>query len=304
MEDKEGFSIDEENQTLLNNNLTARPCMVPRNVHRESFIPDVVLLVGEDFQEVHAVKILLAKHSPLLKYIFLHDPNRTKLVVPAQFKVDAIDGLVRYTLGKRHTVKTRDLLNMRAASKYYMINDLYKSLGLKIRSKMETEKYFCWVFHSACKAMNYGLVLECLEVFENKLDQHKAMLSRYFDYLDYEPDMCLIFKFSTVRVDIDDILKRLKVWAEYAGERLSDRSQQLTKVIELVLFNKLKSIENISGCHKTNVTPGLDERRAGVISIFAELNKPMVLDDSCGLRMKRTDECATSLLGRMFDQII
>jgi len=191
--------------------------------HRNSCETDVTLLIGDKF-EVRALKCLLAAYSPVFQNIFNETPQLDKFIVPSAFSLASIETIVSYSFGENLNVKTKDLLQLRAAASYYKMDALLKYLDKKVLVKIHKEKYFCLFFHWACKSKDYTLVAKCLDLLEKKLDHSEVILSKYFICLDYEPDLCLFFRSTVIKVDPAILRKRLQDWAEYLDLSSPDRS--------------------------------------------------------------------------------
>jgi len=187
-------------------------------------------VIEESERRMLASKSRFIACSPVLKCLFAQNPQLDEVVVPPQFSHSAIRGLIRYSFGERLEVKTKDLLDMRAAAIHYQIDTIVKCLDEKIKRKTANEKYFCCFFHSACKSNNSTLVDMYLDLFQ-RMDHNAVILSKYFLCLDYE-DLCLIFRKNTLHVNPDLLMDRLQDWVKYSGSSSPDRT--LGKVTDLV----------------------------------------------------------------------
>jgi len=145
---------------------------------------DVILLVGTEFRELHAVGFLLARVSPVFEEkLRLHTITRIRVLsVPGEYSSSSIKGIIRVSEGLTPKVKPKNLFNMRAAAKHYAIQSLIEDLENKIMRMMRSEEHFIWVLHSALVALDVELVNKCFATIVT-LDQQRVFRSKHFSLL-------------------------------------------------------------------------------------------------------------------------
>lgn len=206
---------------------------------------DCVLVTATNKTEISAVKVLLERMSPvfakkLKEQRVCSDDGLYRISIPIEYDVSSIDYIVQYSLGMDFKVKPKLLLNMRAAAKYYQIEPLFKALDAKIMKRIRKEESFCYFFHSSFQrnGLYMDTVSKCLDAFQNQLDHEKVFLSKYFLCLDYDPDLCTLFKTSKLKVNPSFLLRRLQKWASYK----SVSPQILEKVSSFVCFRQKQEV--------------------------------------------------------------
>jgi len=193
---------------------------------------DVTFVVGKDCKEIYASQLQLERLSPVFQKTFSEQKTFRKcVVVPTEYEVESIQAIVAFSLGLKPKITAKNLLNVRAVAIHYGVGSLQRILDAKLTKTMKNEQHFCWVLHSACVQMDQTLVSMCLHVFETELDHSKVFSSDFFLCLDFEPDLWLLLRIPRLRIDANELSRRLVVWASCKG--VPFESLELLKTLTL-----------------------------------------------------------------------
>ncbi|KAK3106118.1 hypothetical protein FSP39_013095 [Pinctada imbricata] len=196
---------------------------------------DVTFLLGEERQEVHAHKYMLASRSPVF-HAMLEGPmaERGKIEIP-DIEKDIFHVFLRYVYTDNVSVTVDNVLKVMYASKKYCVDLLTKQCNNFVKRNITNE--------SACVFMDSALMLQEEDIYKSCLEKVKrntesCVKSSGFTAISKET-LKSITALDDIAIKEEVLFEQVMKWcdAECGRQQLTETWENRRKLLGKVIFN-------------------------------------------------------------------